>query len=141
MVGALLSLAEPPEPDHAADALAVAICHANGAPLRRRRVRRSDRLRPRRGASRAAPDEVVIEAAGVGYRLAVSSETLSAVPAAGEQAPPAHATWSCATTRMHLYGFATEAERELFLMLIGGAGRRARRWRWRCCRAARRASC
>ena len=33
MVGALLSLPEPPEPDHAADALAVAICHANGAPL------------------------------------------------------------------------------------------------------------
>jgi crossover junction endodeoxyribonuclease RuvC len=31
MVGALLALAEPPEPDHAADALAVAICHANGA--------------------------------------------------------------------------------------------------------------
>ncbi len=34
MVGALLSLPEPPEPDHAADALAVAICHANGAPMR-----------------------------------------------------------------------------------------------------------
>ena len=33
MVGALLSLTEPPQPDHAADALAVAICHANGAPL------------------------------------------------------------------------------------------------------------
>ncbi|MFL5884851.1 MAG: crossover junction endodeoxyribonuclease RuvC [Thermoleophilaceae bacterium] len=35
MVGALLALPEPPEPDHAADALAVAICHANGAGLRR----------------------------------------------------------------------------------------------------------
>jgi crossover junction endodeoxyribonuclease RuvC len=34
MVGALLSLPEPPQPDHAADALAVAICHANGAPVR-----------------------------------------------------------------------------------------------------------
>ena len=33
MVGSLLSLTEPPGPDHAADALAVAICHANGAPL------------------------------------------------------------------------------------------------------------
>jgi crossover junction endodeoxyribonuclease RuvC len=33
MVAALLSLREPPQPDHAADALAVAICHANGAPL------------------------------------------------------------------------------------------------------------
>jgi crossover junction endodeoxyribonuclease RuvC len=34
MVGVLLSLPEPPRPDHAADALAVAICHSNGAPLR-----------------------------------------------------------------------------------------------------------
>jgi crossover junction endodeoxyribonuclease RuvC len=29
MVQALLTLPEPPRPDHAADALAVAICHAN----------------------------------------------------------------------------------------------------------------
>jgi len=34
MVGALLKLPAPPEPDHAADALAVAICHANGAALK-----------------------------------------------------------------------------------------------------------
>ena len=32
MVGALLSLPEPPREDHAADALAVAICHHNHAP-------------------------------------------------------------------------------------------------------------
>jgi crossover junction endodeoxyribonuclease RuvC len=34
MVQALLSLTDLPRPDHAADALAVAICHANGAQLR-----------------------------------------------------------------------------------------------------------
>jgi crossover junction endodeoxyribonuclease RuvC len=34
MVASLLSLPEPPQPDHAADALAVAICHANGARMR-----------------------------------------------------------------------------------------------------------
>ena len=34
MVQAVLGLAELPRPDHAADALAVAICHANHAPLR-----------------------------------------------------------------------------------------------------------
>jgi crossover junction endodeoxyribonuclease RuvC len=33
MVQALLGLAEAPSPDHASDALAVAICHANHAPL------------------------------------------------------------------------------------------------------------
>ena len=35
MVQTLLSLEELPRPDHAADALAVAICHANSAPMRR----------------------------------------------------------------------------------------------------------
>jgi crossover junction endodeoxyribonuclease RuvC len=34
MVAGLLSLPEPPESDHAADALAVAICHAGGAGMR-----------------------------------------------------------------------------------------------------------
>jgi crossover junction endodeoxyribonuclease RuvC len=33
MVQTLLALADLPQPDHAADALAVAICHTNGAPL------------------------------------------------------------------------------------------------------------
>ena len=33
MVQALLALPEPPRPDHAADALAVAVCHANRAPM------------------------------------------------------------------------------------------------------------
>jgi crossover junction endodeoxyribonuclease RuvC len=34
MVQAVLALAELPTPDHASDALAVAICHANAAPMR-----------------------------------------------------------------------------------------------------------
>jgi crossover junction endodeoxyribonuclease RuvC len=33
MVQTLLALTELPKPDHAADALAIAICHTNGAPL------------------------------------------------------------------------------------------------------------
>jgi crossover junction endodeoxyribonuclease RuvC len=33
MVQAVLALPEPPAPDHAADALAVAVCHANRAPF------------------------------------------------------------------------------------------------------------
>ena len=36
MVKRLLGLSDPPRPDHAADALAVAICHLNHAPLRER---------------------------------------------------------------------------------------------------------
>jgi crossover junction endodeoxyribonuclease RuvC len=34
MVGTLLGLPEPPTPDHAADALAVAICHLQSARMR-----------------------------------------------------------------------------------------------------------
>ena len=62
--------------------------------------------------------EVVVEAAGVGYKLAVSSETLSSVPAAGEQARLlTHLVMR--DDAMHLYGFSSQSERELFLMLIG----------------------
>jgi Holliday junction DNA helicase RuvA len=67
------------------------------------------------------PGDVVIEAAGIGYRLAVSSETLSSLPRVGEQATLlAHLVLR--DDAMYLYGFATEAERELFLMLIGVQG-------------------
>ena len=64
------------------------------------------------------PGEVVIEAAGVGYRMAVSSETLASVPGAGEQAR-LFTHLILRDDGMHLFGFASEAERELFLMLIG----------------------
>ena len=67
------------------------------------------------------PGEAVIEAAGVGYRLSISSETLSALPRAGEQATLlAHLVLR--DDGMHLYGFSNQAERELFLMLIGVQG-------------------
>jgi holliday junction DNA helicase RuvA len=67
------------------------------------------------------PGEAIIEAAGVGYRLLLSSETLSALPRSNEQATLlTHLILR--DDGMHLYGFATEAERELFLMLIGVQG-------------------
>jgi crossover junction endodeoxyribonuclease RuvC len=47
MVRALLGLSETPRPDHAADALAVAICHANASALRER-VARSEASAARR---------------------------------------------------------------------------------------------
>jgi crossover junction endodeoxyribonuclease RuvC len=53
MVQTLLSLDELPRPDHAADALAVAICHANSAPMRRALAHR-DTVGPRRARTRAA---------------------------------------------------------------------------------------
>jgi Holliday junction DNA helicase RuvA len=64
------------------------------------------------------PDHVVVECTGVGYRLAVSANTLRAVPAAGSEAL-LHTHLVMRDDGMHLYGFGSEAERELFLMLIG----------------------
>jgi holliday junction DNA helicase RuvA len=67
------------------------------------------------------PGEVVVEAAGVGYRLAVSAETLRHVAAVGQEAA-LHAHLVMRDDGLQLYGFATEAERDLFLMLIGVQG-------------------
>ena len=64
------------------------------------------------------PGEVVVDTAGgVGYRLAVSAETLAAVPGAGREVS-LHTHLILRDDGMHLFGFATEAERDLFLMLI-----------------------
>jgi Holliday junction DNA helicase RuvA len=64
------------------------------------------------------PDHVVIETAGgVGYRLAVSAETLRQVPAVGKPV----SLLSHLVVRddaLALYGFATEQERDLFLLLV-----------------------
>jgi holliday junction DNA helicase RuvA len=63
-------------------------------------------------------DHVVIDCGGVGYRLAVSSETLRHVPAAGNQVT-LHTHLITREDALLLYGFATEEERDLFLMLLG----------------------
>ena len=64
------------------------------------------------------PDHVVIETAGgVGYRLAVSTETLRQVPAVGKPV----SLLSHLVVRddaLALYGFGTEQERDLFLLLV-----------------------
>jgi len=67
------------------------------------------------------PDHVVIDAGGVGYRLAVSSETLKSVPAAGSETF-LHAELIAREDSLALYGFASEDERDLFRMLISVSG-------------------
>jgi holliday junction DNA helicase RuvA len=64
------------------------------------------------------PDHVVVLASGVGYRLAVSAESLRRVPAVGKQVT-LHAHLVVREDALNLYGFATEEERDLFLLLIG----------------------
>ena len=68
-----------------------------------------------------APDHVVVGCNGVGYRLNTSAQTLEAVPPVGRNVELlAHLILR--DDGMHLYGFATAAERELFLRLISVSG-------------------
>jgi Holliday junction DNA helicase RuvA len=68
-------------------------------------------------AARGA-DAVVVLCAGVGYRLAVSTQTLAEVPPVGREVT-LHSQLIVRDDALSLYGFASEAERELFLMLLG----------------------
>jgi len=62
-------------------------------------------------------DHVVILCADVGYRAAVSAETLRHVPAVGEQVT-LHSHLIVRDDALSLFGFHSEEERELFLMLL-----------------------
>ena len=64
------------------------------------------------------PDAVVVDCGGVGYRLAVSAQTLKRVPAVGE-AVTLHSHLVVRDDALTLFGFAAEDERELFLLLLG----------------------
>jgi holliday junction DNA helicase RuvA len=68
------------------------------------------------------PGRVVVETAGgVGYALAVSAETLRHVPAVGHRVL-LHSHLVVRDDALALFGFATEEERDLFLLLIGVQG-------------------
>jgi Holliday junction DNA helicase RuvA len=67
------------------------------------------------------PDHVVIDTGGVGYRLAVSAETLKAVPATGREVF-LHAELISREDSLSLFGFASEEERDLFGQLISVSG-------------------
>lgn len=66
-------------------------------------------------------DEVLLEVAGIGYRVAIPLSTYESLPAEGEDA--------ALVTHLHvredeltLYGFATGRERRLFETLVGVSG-------------------
>jgi Holliday junction DNA helicase RuvA len=63
-------------------------------------------------------DSVVVLCAGVGYRLALSARTLGEIPPVGRDVT-LHAHLIVRDDALQLYGFASEEERELFLMLLG----------------------
>jgi Holliday junction DNA helicase RuvA len=61
---------------------------------------------------------VVVDCGGIGYQLAVSAHTLRSVPAIGEPVT-LHTHLIARDDALQLFAFATEEERELFLMLLG----------------------
>ena len=63
------------------------------------------------------PDHVVVLCGSVGYRAAVSAETLRHVAPVGEQVT-LHTHLIVRDDALTLYGFHSESERELFLMLL-----------------------
>jgi Holliday junction DNA helicase RuvA len=62
-------------------------------------------------------DHVVVLSGSVGYRAAVSAQTLAHVPAVGEQVT-LHTHLIVRDDALTLYGFHSEQERDLFLMLL-----------------------
>ncbi|HEV7942066.1 MAG TPA: Holliday junction branch migration protein RuvA [Solirubrobacteraceae bacterium] len=63
-------------------------------------------------------DHVVILCGGVGYRASVSAETLRHVPAVGGTVS-LHTHLIVRDDQISIYGFHSEQERDLFLMLLG----------------------
>ena len=134
MVRTLLGLDHDPSPDHASDALAVALCHAS---LRGRRSleRAAYGARSRaplgQGARMIAfltgrvagksPNSCLLEVSGVGYRLAMSTSSVAALPAEGDEVT----VWTYLYVRedeLSLYGFESVAEKDAFEQLITVSG-------------------
>ncbi|MHB1537711.1 MAG: Holliday junction branch migration protein RuvA [Solirubrobacteraceae bacterium] len=63
------------------------------------------------------PDHVVVLCGGVGYRAAISTETLRHVPAVGAETS-LHTHLIVREDALQLHGFHSEQERDLFLMLL-----------------------
>jgi len=77
------------------------------------------RLRGRLASRR--PEEVVVDVAGVGYRLFVSLGTFYELPAAGDEVELMVHT-VVREDAIHLYGFATQDEKAAFTQLVAVSG-------------------
>lgn len=68
-----------------------------------------------------APTRAVVDVQGVGYGVAISLHTYGALPPAGAEVRLFTYTY-VREDRLELYGFAEEAEKEMFELLIGVSG-------------------
>ena len=112
MTKRLLKLKAVPKPDDAADALAIAICHARSATSL---LRRKDPDVKEIDAGLA-----VIDCSGVGYACATTNYTLSQLK---KGAPAKLYTYlNVREDAMELFGFADQSELRSFKLLIGVSG-------------------
>jgi Holliday junction DNA helicase RuvA len=70
---------------------------------------------------RKAADFVIINVAGVGYQVAVPVSTLNAIADRGEEVT-LHIHTHVREDSLSLFGFSTELERDVFLLLMGISG-------------------
>lgn len=70
---------------------------------------------------RKAMDYLVVDVAGVGYQVVVPLSTYDNLPESGEEAA-LHIHTHVREDSLSLFGFLTEAEKDLFLLLIGVSG-------------------
>jgi Holliday junction DNA helicase RuvA len=70
---------------------------------------------------RKAADSVIINVAGVGYQVAVPVSTLNAIADPGEEVT-LHIHTHVREDSLTLFGFSTELEKDVFLLLLGVSG-------------------
>lgn len=67
------------------------------------------------------PDSVIVDVAGVGYEIAVTTRDLASLPPLGDEIV-LHTHLHVREDQLALFGFSTADERELFRILIGVSG-------------------
>lgn len=70
---------------------------------------------------RKAEDSLIVDVGGVGYELTVPLSTYNRVPEAGD-AVTLHVYTHLREDSLSLFGFSTELEKEVFLLLLGVSG-------------------